>query len=263
MSLRARLNAVIFEADTPAGKAFDVALLAAIVASILVVMLSSVAGYQLRYGRLLAALEWGFTGLFSLEYLLRIYSADRRWRYLVSFYGLVDLLAVLPSYLGLFLGGAQPFLVVRSLRLLRVFRVLKLVYFLEEAEALARALRASRAKITVFLLAVIALVLIIGSVMYVIEGPASGFDNIPVSVYWAIVTLTTVGFGDITPQTPLGRLLSSVVMILGYGIIAVPTGIVTSELSRTGRQDRRICPACQQRGHAADAAFCRRCGAKL
>jgi voltage-gated potassium channel len=263
MALRQRLGNIIFEADTPAGKAFDVGLLIAIALSILTVMLSSVDRYQRDYQTPLAVLEWVFTILFTLEYLLRIYSAYNRPRYLLSFYGLVDLIAILPSYIGIFFGGAQYFLVIRSLRLLRIFRVLKLAYFIGEADTLMQALRASRAKIIVFLVAVMSLVLIIGAAMYLIEGPASGFSNIPVSVYWAIVTLTTVGFGDITPQTALGRLLSSVVMILGYGIIAVPTGIVTSELSRSARASPRRCPNCQHAGHDPDAHFCKRCGAKL
>jgi voltage-gated potassium channel len=263
MTFRKALGNIIFEADTPAGKAFDIVLLIAIGLSILTVMISSVDFYQLRYITLLGTLEWAFTILFTVEYGLRIYSAHNRRKYILSFYGLVDLIAILPSYIGVLFGGAQYFLVIRSLRLLRIFRVLKLVHFIGEADILMQALRASRAKIIVFLLTVISLVLIIGSAMHLIEGPASGFDNIPLSVYWAIVTLTTVGFGDITPQTTLGRLLSSVVMILGYGIIAVPTGIVTSELARASHTSPRHCPNCQQQGHTPDASFCKYCGTKL
>ncbi len=262
--LRERLGVIIFEADTPAGRAFDLLLLVAILTSVLLVMLDSVASYQTRYGGLFRALEWGFTLLFTLEYAARIYSAKERWRYLRSFYGLVDLLAILPTYLALIFTGAQYFLVIRALRLLRIFRVLKLVHFLGEANVLMGALRASRAKITVFLIAVVSLVVVIGSLMYLVEGPQNGYTNIPTSVYWAIVTLTTVGYGDISPKTPLGQFLASVVMIVGYGVIAVPTGIVTSELTRAAWGDRtRACPKCSRSGHDPDALHCKHCGAAL
>jgi len=260
-SRRERLGNVIFEADTPAGKLFDVGLLLAIGASIVLVMLESVAGVRARFGGLLRGLEWFFTALFTIEYLLRIYTAYDRPKYVTSFYGLVDLIAILPTYLSLLFVGAQYFLVVRALRLLRVFRVLKLVHFIGEAVVLKRALVASRGKIAVFLVTVITLVVIIGSVMHLVEGPEHGFDNIPKSVYWAIVTLTTVGYGDIAPRTPLGQFLSAVVMIIGYGIIAVPTGIVTSEITRASMQNGiRLCQACQRRGHDMDAKFCKWCG---
>jgi len=263
-TFRERLGHVIFEADTRTGKAFDVTLLIAILASIALVMLESVASYRATNGSLLRALEWVFTALFTVEYALRIYTAYDRRRYVTSFYGLVDLVAILPTYLSLFFVGAQYFLVVRALRLLRVFRVLKLVHFIGEAAVLKKALVASRGKIIVFLVAVITLVTIIGSIMHLVEGPEHGFDNIPKSVYWAIVTLTTVGYGDIAPQTPLGQFLSAIVMILGYGIIAVPTGIVTSEITRASmHKEYRRCQACARRGHDSDASFCKWCGGKL
>ncbi len=264
-TFRRRIGNVIFETDAPAARLFDVLLLWAIMLSVLLVMLESVASMQERYGPLLRLLEWSFTSLFTIEYLLRIYVAYNRRRYLSSFYGIVDLLAILPSYLGLLLGGSQYFIVIRALRLLRVFRVLKLMRFLGEASTLTRALRASREKITVFLVAVSILVTIIGSLMFLIEGKENGFDNIPVSVYWAIVTLTTVGYGDVIPLTPLGRLLSAIVMILGYGIIAVPTGIVTTELARASRPvvPSRPCEHCGFAAHDLDAAYCKHCGGRL
>lgn len=268
MGLRERLGDIIFETDTPVSRGFDVVVLWAILLSVLAVMLESVAAIRMRYGGILRAIEWGFTGLFTLEYLIRVYTARKRLRYIRSFFGVVDLLAVLPSYLSLFFVGSQYFIVIRGLRLLRVFRVLKLVRFLGEASTLSRALRGSREKIVVFLVAVLTIVVIIGSAMFLIEGEANGFTNIPVSVYWAIVTLTTVGFGDIIPQTPLGRFLAAIVMVLGYGIIAVPTGIVTTELARVSRENRELhrrdhCTTCGLDEHDPDARFCKRCGASL
>ena len=263
-SFRQRLETIIFEADTPAGRRFDLLLLLAIMSSIALVMLDSVPSYRLRYGGLFRTLEWGFTLLFTLEYAARIYSARERGRYLRSFYGLVDLLAILPTYLALVLSGAQYFLVIRALRLLRVFRILKLMHLLGEANVLMRALRASRAKITVFVITVLSLVVVIGALMYLVEGPQNGYTSIPISVYWAIVTLTTVGYGDISPRTPLGQFLASVVMIMGYGIIAVPTGIVTTELSRATYGDlSRQCPNCGAYGHDRDAKYCKLCGEAL
>lgn len=262
-SLKERVGDIIFETDTPAGRAFDVALLVVILLSVVAVMLESVADIRLRYGPQLRAAEWIFTALFTAEYLLRVYTAYDRRRYVLSFFGVVDLLAILPTYLSLFFTGSQYFLVVRALRLLRVFRVLKLARFVGQADVLTRALRASREKITVFVITVLTLVLIIGAVMFLVEGPEHGFSDIPTSVYWAIVTLTTVGYGDISPQTPLGKFLASLVMILGYGIIAVPTGIVSVELSRAERQPPRRCPGCGLTQHDADARFCKRCGAAL
>lgn len=265
MTLRERIGHIIFETDTPAARAFDVALLWAIVASVLAVVLESVAEIRTAAGGVLRTVEWVFTLVFTVEYALRIYSARRRLRYVTSFYGVIDLLAILPTYLSLVLVGTQYFVVLRALRLLRVFRVLKLSRYLGEASTLAQALRASRRKITVFLVTVLTLVLVIGAAMYLIEGPTRGFTNIPVSMYWAIVTLTTVGYGDIAPSTPVGKALSAAVMILGYAIIAVPTGIVTTELSRVPAPGRveRTCPACGTRWHEADAVHCRRCGTAL
>lgn len=263
---RSKLHEVIFEADTPAGKAFDVGLLVAIVASVLVVVLESVPSIRAEHGRLLWVVELIFTCLFTVEYLLRLISVRRPGRYARSFFGVVDLLALLPTYLSVLVPGAQTLLVVRALRLLRVFRILKLGEFLGEARMLILALKASVRKIVVFLGAVLVMVLIIGSLMYLVETPESGFTSIPQSMYWAIVTLTTVGYGDIAPQSVLGRILASLVMILGYGLIAVPTGIVTVELSQTGRPrlvSTQACPSCGAEGHDSDARHCKHCGAPL
>jgi voltage-gated potassium channel len=262
---RHHLHEVIFEADTPAGKAFDVALLLAILLSVAAVILESVSGFRDAYGPWLRGVEWLFTLLFTVEYGLRLLAVGRPARYALSFFGLVDLLAILPTYLSLFFAGAQSLIVIRALRLLRVFRVLKLVHFVGAERMLGAALRASLRKIVVFLGVVLTLVLILGSSMYLIEGAESGFTSIPQSMYWAIVTLTTVGYGDIAPQTLGGRLLASLVMLLGYGIIAVPTGIVTVELSRVSRAQltTQACPQCAAEGHDADARFCKYCGSPL
>ncbi len=263
VSFRSRLESIIFEADTPLGRLFDVVLLWTIVLSILLVMLESVPSIRAQYGAALKDLEWFFTGLFTLEYLARLYSAKQPLRYAVSFYGVVDLLTIIPGYLSLFFAGSQYLLAIRALRLLRIFRVLKLSRYLGEASVLTDALRASRFKITVFLLTVMTLVVIMGSVMHLVEGPQNGFTSIPISIYWAIVTLTTVGYGDISPKTPLGQMISSVLMIVGYGIIAVPTGIVTAELSRANRPLLKRCEACGLETHDLDARFCKRCGTTL
>jgi voltage-gated potassium channel len=264
VSFRERLGNVIFEADTKPGRLFDVLLLVAILASVLLVMLDSVAEVRARHGPLLGALEWAFTLLFTLEYAARVYSARERRRYVFSFYGVVDLLAILPTYLALLFPEAQYFLVIRSLRLLRMFRVLKLLPFLGEATVLARALHASRPKITVFLVGVLCVITIAGALLHVVEGPEGGFTNIPISMYWAIVTLTTVGYGDISPVTPLGRFLASLLMILGYGVIAVPTGIVTTELTRASYRDAALrCENCGRGGHDQDARHCKYCGEAL
>ncbi len=272
MGWRERIGRVIFETDTPAARTFDVVLLWAIVASVVAVVLESVPSVRAAYGPALRAAEWTFTLAFTVEYVLRLLTAGRERRYAFSFFGLVDLLAILPAYLALLLGGTPYLAVLRALRLLRVFRVLKLARYLGEASVLAQALTASRAKITVFLTFVLTAVLVVGAAMYVIEGPTRGFDSIPTSVYWAIVTLTTVGYGDISPQTPLGRALAAALMIVGYGVIAVPTGIVTTEIARAGdRRDAerrrvaelRVCGACGLAGHGEDARYCRRCGAEL
>ena len=263
--LRARLHTIIFESDTRAGRLFDSALLFAILASVLAVMLDSVGSIHREYGSVLRATELVFTILFTVEYGLRLYSVKRPSRYALSFYGIVDLLAILPSYLGLFLEGAESLLLVRALRIVRVFRIMKLGHYLGEAEQLTIALRASRPKITVFLVVVITSASIVGALMYLIEGPKHGFDSIPTGVYWAIVTMTTVGFGDIAPATTVGRMLASLLMLLGYGIIAIPTGIMTSEIVRasTRRVSTQACPSCSAEGHDADAVHCKFCGHAL
>ena len=252
------LYSVIFESDTPAGKAFDVSLLIAIGLSVVVVMLESVKPLEAQYGTLLRTLEWIFTALFTLEYITRLSCVRRPWHYAFSFYGIIDLIAILPSYISLFT-AANYVMVVRVLRLLRVFRVLKLAHFLEETDTLVTALRASRRKIMVFIFTVLALVLVVGTLMYLIEGEAGGFHSIPQSVYWAIVTLTTVGYGDITPKTGLGRSLASMIMIMGYGIIAVPTGIFSMELRQASkRAAARVCENCETLESDVAARFCRR-----
>jgi voltage-gated potassium channel len=263
--LRTRLHEIIFEADTPEGRLFDVVLLLTILSSVAVVLLESVAEVRARVGPTLRALEWGFTILFTIEYLLRLASVGRPLRYARSAFGLIDLLAILPTYLSVFLPGAQSLLVVRLLRLLRIFRVLKLAEYLRESRTLVQALRASRRKIAVFLLTVVTIVVVVGAMMYVIEGERHGFTSIPLSIYWAIVTITTVGYGDLAPATTLGRALSMLLMLTGYGIIAVPTGIVTVELTRASAQpiSTQACPGCGIAGHEHDAVYCRRCGTRL
>jgi voltage-gated potassium channel len=267
---RERLYVVIFESDSLPGKVFDVLLIAVIVLSVLAVTLESVRDIDALYGGWLRGAEWGFTLLFTVEYILRLVCARNAWRYATSFFGIIDLLAVIPTYLSVLMPGAQHLIAVRLLRTLRVFRVLKLAEYLAEANLLMRALRASQRKITVFIFAVFTLVVILGSVMYLIEGAENGFTSIPRSIYWAIVTLTTVGYGDISPQTITGQMLAALIMIIGYGIIAVPTGIVTAELSRfhAGTRaeppsDRGPCPNCGLRGHDPDAAYCKQCGTSL
>ncbi len=263
--LRARLHEIIFEADTPAGRLFDLLLLVAIVSSVLVVVLESVAAMRAQAGPTLRALEWAFTVLFTVEYVLRLVSVRQPLRYARSLFGIIDLVAILPTYLSVLVPGAQSLLAVRLLRLLRIFRVLKLAEYLRESKVLAQAMRASGRKIAVFLLVVVTIVVIVGSLMYVIEGEANGFTSIPISIYWAIVTLTTVGYGDLAPATTLGRALAVVLMLTGYGIIAVPTGIVTVELTRANAQpvSSQACPGCGLAAHDFDAVYCRRCGAKL
>ncbi len=261
--LRLWLHEFIFEADTPAGKSFDVGLIVCILLSVGVVMLDSVATLQQGYGQLFIVAEWFFTLLFTFEYVLRLSCIGRPLKYACSFFGVVDLLSIIPTYLGLFIVGGKYLLVIRILRLLRVFRVLKLVQYVGEANFLMRALQASRRKIMVFLFSVFLLMVICGAVMYIVEGPEHGFTSIPRSVYWAIVTMTTVGYGDISPQTNLGQTLASLVMILGYGIIAIPTGIVTAELTFSQQISTQCCPECSAEGHAYDARYCKFCGAAL
>ncbi len=264
-STRRRLHDIVFEADTRAGRAFDVLLLISILASVAVVLLESVPEARVKYFRALYLIEWCFTILFTIEYGLRLYAVRRPWRYVRSFYGVVDLLAILPTYISLFFPGAQALSVVRILRMLRVFRILKLASYLSESAELWRALRSSRRKITIFLFTITMIVVIVGSLMHLVEGPESGFTDIPTSVYWAVVTLTTVGYGDVAPITPLGRFLAVLVMLMGYGIIAVPTGIVTAELSRGISEPvtNTACQDCGAEGHRPDALFCRKCGARL
>lgn len=265
---KVRMHEIIFEADTPAGKLFDVILLWAIVLSVFAVMLETVESFSDRHRDAMIVIEWVFTILFTIEYILRLLSVGRPIKYATSFMGIIDLLSILPTYISLFIAGPQYLLVIRTIRLLRVFRVLKLSRYVSEAQVLAKALKASFAKITVFIGAVVVLVLIMGTVMYIIEGPEHGFTSIPTSVYWTIVTITTVGYGDIAPQTTLGQTIASLVMLLGYGIIAVPTGIVTSELSKNNKGggetvSRQACPECSKEGHAPEAVYCKYCGSRL
>ncbi|MCR9098528.1 MAG: ion transporter [bacterium] len=266
-AFRDKLHEVIFEADTPEGKAFDVILLILIAASVLTVMLESIEPLQRQYAAFFTVVEWMFTVFFTIEYLLRLYCVLRPMRYATSFFGIIDLLAILPSYLALFLPTAQYFLIIRAFRLIRIFRIFKMAHFINEGDIIIQALRASRAKITVFLTFVSLLVIIIGAVMYLIEGGSNeGFSSIPRGVYWSVVTLTTVGYGDITPRTELGQLISAVVMILGYAIIAVPTGIVSAEFVKeykSGKANTQACRYCGQEGHDHDAIHCKYCGEKL
>ncbi len=263
--LQDKLHHIIFEAETPAGKFFDVFLIICIKLSVLVVMLDSVSSIQVKHGSLFNNLEWIFTFLFTFEYILRLYCSTDTKRYTRSFFGIIDLLAILPTYFSLLFPGSEYLLVIRVLRVLRVFRVLKLVKYLKEADRLMLALRASRRKIFVFLYAVLSMVIILGSLMYVIEPAENGFTSIPRSIYWAIVTLTTVGYGDISPATGLGQALAAMIMIMGYSIIAVPTGIVTVELSRVSGQvvSNKSCVGCSSEKHDQDATYCKYCGKEL
>lgn len=261
---RSKLHEIVFEAETTAGKAFDLAVITLILLSVLVVLLESVKSIRDSHGETLIAIEWFFTIVFSIEYILRIISVKKPLRYALSFYGLIDLMAILPTYVSLFVPGTQYLLTIRILRLLRIFRILKLTAYLTEANVIMSALRASRRKISVFLLAILSLVTIVGTAIYVIEGEENGFTDIPTSIYWAIVTLTTVGYGDLSPKTPFGKALASLVMIAGYAIIAVPTGIVTVELTRSTKEaTTQMCPDCHTYGHDTDAVFCKYCSAKL
>jgi voltage-gated potassium channel len=264
---REKLRVIIFEADTAAGKAFDIGLLVAILLSVLAVLLDSVAPFRNRHGQLLDNAEWFFTLLFTAEYALRLICSPRPLHYARSFFGIVDLLAILPTYLSLLFPGAESMIVIRGLRLLRVFRVFKLGQFLGEASLLRNALASSRHKITVFLGTISILVTILGAAMYLIEGEENGFTSIPIAIYWAIVTMTTVGYGDMAPVTVSGKLLASIVMIMGYSIIAVPTGIVTAEIVEGAAAARRIttrsCPNCLSEGHDRDATYCKDCSALL
>ncbi len=262
---RETLQRIIFEADTPAGKAFDVALLVVIVLSVLSVMLESVAAVQAAYGPWLHATEWAITLLFTVEYALRLMCVTRPLRYARSFFGIVDLLAILPTYLSLLFPGAHSLLVIRALRLLRIFRVFKLARYLIEANVLVMALRSSVPKLIIFLATILVLVVIMGAAMYLVEGPEGGFTSIPRSMYWAIVTMTTVGYGDISPRSIPGQCLAALAMLMGYSIIAVPTGIVAAEVvhAHRGPVTTRVCPACLSEGHDFGARFCKACGVSL
>lgn len=261
--LRQHLHDIIFEAETPAGKAFDIALIASIVCSVAVVMADSATPPDDPLHPILRWAEVGFTALFTLEYVLRLWCAPSAIRYARSFFGLVDLVSVIPTWLTLTFPHLQFFALLRVLRVLRIFRVLKLVQYVHESTHLMRALRASKRRITVFFFWVVTLVIIFGAIMYVVEGTENGFTSIPRSVYWAVVTLTTVGYGDISPGTPLGQLIASLVMILGYSIIAVPTGIITMEMNKAATVSTNVCPGCQREGHDGDATFCKFCGTRL
>jgi voltage-gated potassium channel len=263
---RLRLYEIIFEADTPAGRMFDLVLLACIIGSAATIMIESVQSMRMMHGTLFRRLELFFTAIFTLEYMARVWVVPRRRQYITSFFGIIDLLSVLPSYLALFIPGAQSLMVIRSIRLLRIFRILKLSRYIGESQNLVRALKASQHKITVFLVTVLTTVVITGTAMYMVEGPVHGFTSIPRSIYWAIVTMTTVGYGDIAPQTTLGQTLASFIMILGYGILAVPTGIVSAEMIQLKHNEKistQVCPNCLKEGHDSDAVFCKFCGHTL
>ena len=278
---RTRLHEIIYEADTPEGKLFDVVLLIAILASIVLVMLESIKSFDLKYHKEINFAEWIITILFSIEYIVRIISVKKPSKYIFSFYGVIDLLSTIPKYISLFMAGTHALIALRALRLLRVFRILKLARYLGASNHLTNAIRASRAKIAVFLFAVLIASVIFGTIMYMVEGEENGFTNIPKSVYWCIVTMTTVGFGDIAPQTSLGQFIAAIIMIMGYGIIAVPTGIVSAEYSKTTSEKKpkqnpvksseyttvhlntQSCSNCLEDKHQDGAEFCHKCGYKL
>ena len=261
-----RLHEIIYEADTKEGKLFDIILLVAIIASIALVMLESIQSIDAKYHDLLNIGEWIITILFTIEYILRIISIKKPFGYIFSFYGIIDLLSTIPKYLSFIIVGSQNLIALRALRLLRVFRIMKLTRYVGASNRLIVALKASRAKVAVFLFFIVILCIILGSIMYIVEGETNGFTNIPKSIYWAIVTLTTVGFGDITPQTPLGQLIASVIMILGYAIIAIPTGILSSEMTKSNQElqeNTQVCSNCSKDNHKEKAKFCFNCGSLL
>ncbi len=265
-NLREKLYRIIFRADTPAGKTFDIVLLITIILSVALVILESIPRYHNQYGTELRVAEWVITVIFSLEYILRISIIKKPRKYILSFYGIIDLLAILPTYLSLLFAGAQGLIVIRALRLLRVFRILKLTRYSSEGRIIQQALRASRIKISVFLFAILMIVIIIGTLMYLVEGSEHGFDTIPNSIYWTIVTLTTVGYGDLTPHTGLGKLISAFVMVMGYAIIAVPTGIVTAEFAKSSfakQGGKTTCKTCNETENPIDAVYCKKCGSLL
>jgi len=264
-AIKLKIREIIFGTSTPAGKAFDVVLIVAIIASVIAIMLDSVEGVSQRYHHLLLQIEWFFTIVFTIEYFLRIFSSPHPTRYMRSFFGIIDLLAILPTYLSLFAPSLNYLMVIRMLRVLRIFRILKLMRYLNEVSVLLRAIRSSSRKIFVFFVMVFTVTCIFGTIMYLIEGPQHGFTSIPKSIYWAIVTITTVGYGDIAPQTILGQGLAAMVMMTGYAIIAVPTGIISAEIYRDmkAQRDFRECLSCRRSGHEQDADFCRFCGFEL
>jgi len=261
--IKYKLQVIIYEADTPAGRAFDVALLFAIILSVVTVMLESVNSIQQHYGAELRVIEWIFTIIFGLEYMLRIWVVNKPFRYIFSFMGIIDLLSILPAFLGLVVSGTHSLLVIRSLRLMRVFRILKLARYVGAATQMKQAMMASRAKILVFLGFILSITVIAGTAMYLIEGGENGFTSIPRSIYWAIVTMTTVGYGDIAPHTVIGQTLASLIMLMGYAIIAVPTGIVSVELSKFKEISTQSCPHCSKEGHDKNANHCKYCGELL
>jgi voltage-gated potassium channel len=265
-SWRQKLHTLIYESDTRSGKAFDIILLIAIVISITVVMLDSVSSLHEKYGDAFYVIEWAFTVLFTLEYILRLICIRKPLKYAYSFLGIIDVLAIIPTYLSVIFVGSQSLLVLRALRLLRIFRIFRLVHFLSELRFLSVAMVNSLRKISVFLLFLLTMVVILGSVMYLVEEPENGFTSIPQCIYWAIVTITTVGYGDVAPITPLGKFIASFIMLLGYGFIAVPTGIVTTEMAlatKKRRQSNESCPNCGREGHDVDAKHCKYCGEKI
>jgi voltage-gated potassium channel len=263
-NFRHKLHTIIYEADTPAGKLFDLILIALILISVIAVMLESMAAVRIIYGDTLDVIEWVVTIFFTLEYIGRLIALRQPLRYVFSFYGIVDFLATVPMYIGLLFPGSGFLIAIRAIRLLRIFRILKLAHFVGASNQLTDAIKKSRAKIAVFVFGVVVLCIIMGTIMYLVEGPEHGFTSIPMSVYWAVVTLTTVGFGDITPSTPLGQFISIVIMIMGYGIIAVPTGLVTAQMI-TNKVDTntQTCPNCGRYNHRDDARYCYNCGAHL
>lgn len=263
--LKQKIHTIIFESETPPGKFFDLALILTIALSVVVVILESEPSFQASFRSSLYLIEWVFTLIFMLEYALRIYSVDRPLKYIFSFFGLIDLLSCLPTILSIFIPGAQSLLVIRALRLLRIFRILKLGWYFDEGLVILNALKAARAKILVFFFSVVLIIIVAGTTMYLIEGSEAGFTSIATSMYWAVVTLTTVGYGDIAPASTFGRFMASLLMIMGYAIIAVPTGIITSELTRSNLKPlhNEACPGCGAQGHEANAIYCHRCASPL
>lgn len=263
LTMKEKIHEVIFEADTPSGKYFDIALLLSIIVSVIAVSLESIEAIDKVYHSQLVMIEWFFTILFSIEYILRLYSTEHSVKYSTSFFGVVDLLAILPTYLSIFIPGAQSLLVIRGLRLLRIFRVFKLSRYLGEANVLTEAIIQSKTRIIVFLSSITVLSFITGAGMYLVEGPEHGFTSIPQSVYWAITTLTSTGYGDTVPITPIGKMLAIFIMIMGYSLIIVPTGIISTEMMKLGDISTQACKNCSKEGHDFNAKFCKHCGSEL